>query len=65
VFDATSGALRSASAEPFGTPVAPCGAVRVEAGDPVVVCDAARGCACGIDEASCIGQLWLSLPGAD
>jgi hypothetical protein len=65
VFDATSGALRSASAEPSGTPVAPCGAARVEAGDPVGACDAARSCACGIDETSCIGQLWLSLPGAD
>jgi hypothetical protein len=65
VFDATSGALRSASAEPFGTPVAPCGAVRVEAGDPVGACDAVRRCACGIDDFSCIGQLWLSLPGAD
>jgi hypothetical protein len=65
VFDAASGALRSASAEPFGTPAAPCGAAGVEAGEPVGACDAARICACGIDEASCIGQLWLSLPGAD
>lgn len=65
VFDATSGALRSASAEPFGTPVAPCGAARVEAGEPVGACDAARSCTCGINDFSCIGQLWLSLPGAD
>ena len=65
VFDAASGALRSASAEGFGTPAAPCGAVGVEAGEPVGACDAARSCACGIDDTSCIGQLWLSLPGAD
>jgi hypothetical protein len=62
VFDPANGALRSAYAERFGTPVAPCGAVRVEAGEPVGECDAARSCACGIDETSCIGQLWLSLP---
>jgi len=64
VFDAASGALRSASAEGFGTPAGPCGAVRVEAGEPVGACDAARSCACGIDETSCIARLWLSLPGA-
>jgi hypothetical protein len=65
VFDAASGALRSASAERFRTPAAPCGAAGVEAGEPVGACDAARSCACGIDDISCIGQLWLSLPGAD
>jgi hypothetical protein len=43
----------------------PCGALGVEAGEPVGACEAARSCGCGIDDTSCIGQLWLSLPGAD
>jgi hypothetical protein len=34
-------------------------------GAPVGACDAVRSCACGIDDFSCTGQLWLSLPGAD
>ncbi len=67
VFDATSGALLAASAERFGTPTAPCGAARVEAGGALdALCETTRGCGCGDwSEASCVGQPWLARSGRE